>query len=153
MQIRPYQPADRDRLLDIWLEASRVGHAFLGEATLREQQALVRDTYLPLADNWVAEIDGRVEAFIGLLDGFIGGLFVDPQAHGSGLGRALVDHAGARLGPLTVSVYADNGQALAFYRRCGFVETTRKAQDDEGRPLAVVDMRRDPGADAFRQKP
>ncbi|MBN8944232.1 MAG: GNAT family N-acetyltransferase [Rhizobiales bacterium] len=153
MQIRPYQPADRDRLLAIWLDASRVGHGFLGEATLREQQAKVGDIYLPMADNWVAEIDGRVEAFIGLIDSFVGGLFVDPLAHGSGLGRALVEHAGARLGPLTVSVYADNGKALAFYHRCGFIETARKPEDDEGRPLEVVDMRRAPAAHAGAAQP
>lgn len=153
MQIRPYQPADRDRLLDIWLDASRVGHTFLGEATLSDQQAKVRDIYLPMADNWVAEIDGRAEAFIGLIDSFIGGLFVDPRAHGSGFGRALIAHAGARLGPLTVSVYADNAKALAFYRRCGFVETARKPADDEGRPLEVVDMRRVPDADAGSARP
>lgn len=142
MHIRDYRTADQDRVLDIWLEASRAGHAFLGEATLLEQQHKVRDVYLPAASNRVAEVNGRVEGFIGLLDNFIGGLFVDPKAHGSGIGRALVEDAAARAGDLTVTVYADNEKAVAFYRRCGFVELSRQADDGEGRPLVVVEMAR-----------
>lgn len=142
MHIRDYRSADQRRVLDIWLEASRAGHAFLGEATLLEQQHKVRDVYLPAARNRVAEVDGRVEGFIGLLDSFIGGLFVDPKAHGSGIGRALVEDAAALKGDLTVTVYADNERAVAFYRRCGFVELSRQEDDDGGRLLMVVEMAR-----------
>lgn len=142
MLIRPYASTDKTRLLDIWLEASRVGHPFLGEDDLLDQQRLVGDIYLPQADNWVAEVEGRPVGFIGLLDSFIGGLFVDPAVHGLGIGRALVEHSGARLGTLSVTVYADNEKGVAFYRRCGFEEVARADHDDEGRPLAVVEMRR-----------
>nr|WP_113537769.1 GNAT family N-acetyltransferase [Ensifer sp. SSB1] len=140
MTIRPWRPEEGDRLLAIWLAASRIGHPFLGEARLVEQQQVVRDTYLPMADNWVAEIDGKVVGFIGLIESFIGGLFVDPDIRGSGIGRALVEDAAARLGQLEVSVYADNQAAVDFYRRRGFVETARKETDDEGLPFAVIDM-------------
>jgi GNAT superfamily N-acetyltransferase len=142
MRIRPATTADHDRLLAIWLAASRAGHPFLGEDVLRDQMPKVRDLYLPMASNWIAENDSRIEGFIGLLDQFIGGLFVDPAAHGGGFGRALVEHAAARLGPLTVSVYAANDGAIAFYQRLGFVETARRPRDEEGRPFAVVDMAR-----------
>ncbi|MBZ7921338.1 GNAT family N-acetyltransferase [Ensifer adhaerens] len=140
MTIRPWRPEEGDRLLAIWLAASRIGHPFLGEARLVEQQQVVRDTYLPMADNWVAEIDGKVVGFIGLIESFIGGLFVDPDIRGSGIGRALVEDAASRLGQLEVSVYADNQAAVDFYHRRGFVETTRKETDDEGLPFAVIDM-------------
>jgi ribosomal protein S18 acetylase RimI-like enzyme len=142
MHIRPYSPADKDRLLDIWLAASRVGHPFIAEDELRQQQRIVGDIYLSQADNWVAELDGLPVGFIGLLDNFIGGLFVDPKMHGSGIGRSLVEHAAGRLGKLTVTVYADNQKGVGFYRRCGFEEISRADKDDEGRPLAVVEMRR-----------
>ncbi|WP_312361744.1 bifunctional class I SAM-dependent methyltransferase/GNAT family N-acetyltransferase [Ensifer sp.] len=140
--IRPYRAEDRDRLVDIWLAASRVGHPFLGEERLLVQLEMVRDTYLPMADNWVAEVDGRPAGFIGLIDSFIGGLFVDPQIHGAGIGRGLIEHAAERLGRLEVSVYADNGDAVEFYRRRGFVETGRQETDDEGLPFAVIHMAR-----------
>ncbi|WP_342457049.1 bifunctional class I SAM-dependent methyltransferase/GNAT family N-acetyltransferase [Ensifer adhaerens] len=140
--IRRWCPEEGERLLAIWLAASRIGHPFLGEARLVEQQQVVRDTYLPMADNWVAEIDGQVVGFIGLIENFIGGLFVDPDVLGAGIGRALVGDAAARLGQLDVSVYADNRAAVAFYLRLGFAETARKATDDEGLPFAVVEMTR-----------
>lgn len=142
MHIRPYSPPDKERLLDIWLMASRVGHPFLREDELLDQQQIVGDVYLDKADNWVAEIDGRPAGFIGLLDNFIGGLFVDPALHGSGIGRALVEHAAARNASLSLTVYADNEKGVGFYRRCGFEEVSRADQDDEGRPLVVVEMQR-----------
>ncbi|ODT08091.1 MAG: GNAT family N-acetyltransferase [Mesorhizobium sp. SCN 65-20] len=139
--IRAYSDAtDRDRLADIWLAASRVGHPFLSEADLLDQQAKVRDIYLPQAENWVVELNGKPVGFIGLIDDFIGGLFVDPSAHGRGLGQALVRHAARLKGNLDVEVYAANEPAVGFYRHLGFVESLRRAEDDEGRPLAVIRM-------------
>lgn len=141
--VRAYSDtADRMRLADIWLEASRVGHPFLAEEDLLAQQAEVRDIYLPQAENWVAEMNGQPAGFIGLIDNFIGGLFVDPGAHGLGLGKVLVLHAARLKGALEVEVYAGNASAVAFYQRMGFVELLRHAHDDQGRPLEVIRMRR-----------
>ena len=142
-KIRAYSDtSDRNRLAEIWLDASRVGHPFLSEADLLDQQAKVREIYLPQAENWVVELDGEPAGFIGLIDSFIGGLFVAPAAHGHGLGKALVLHAAALKGALDVEVYAANEAALGFYRRIGFVEVLRHSQDDEGRPFEVIRMRR-----------
>ncbi|MGF7004862.1 GNAT family N-acetyltransferase [Aminobacter sp. BE322] len=140
--IRAHTDADRERLAEIWLEASRVGHPFLPEADLLGQQAMVRDIYLSQAENWVAELDGKPVGFIGLIDAFIGGLFVTPSAHGHGLGKALVLHAAGLKGDLEVEVYAANDTAVGFYRRLGFAETLRHDEDDEGRRLQVIRMRR-----------
>ena len=54
-------------------------------------------------------------------------LFVDPAAHGQGVGRSLVEHAIARHGAITTDVNAQNPGALGFYRAMGFVETGRSA--------------------------
>lgn len=142
-KIRRYIPADRDATLAIWLEASRVGHGFLGEAELQKQKALVRDHYLDASETWLA-LDGDTPlGFIGLLDAFIGGLFVAPTAHGRGIGRQLVEHAATLKGALEVEVYAANREALGFYARCGFVESGRRPRDDEGRALEIVQLRRE----------
>lgn len=140
--IRAYSDAtDRAPLSDIWLAASRIGHPFMTEPDLLEQQARVREIYLPQAENWVIDLDGRPAGFIGLIDGFIGGLFVDPAAHGHGLGKALVRHAAGLKGALELEVYAENATAIGFYDRIGFVETERRIGDDDGRPLEVIRMR------------
>ncbi|PWK72817.1 GNAT family N-acetyltransferase [Aminobacter sp. AP02] len=142
-KIRAYfDTTDRNPLADIWLKASRVGHPFLTEADLVDQQAKVREIYLPQAENWVVELDGQPVGFIGLIDSFIGGLFVDPAAHGHGLGKALVAHAAQLKGSLDVEVYAENEAAVAFYDRIGFAEVLRKPHDDEGLLHEVIRMRR-----------
>ena len=81
----------------------------------RKQKALVRDHYLDASETWLA-LDGDTPlGFIGLLDAFIGGLFVAPAAHGRGIGRQLVEHAATLKGALEVEVYAANREALGFY--------------------------------------
>ncbi|MGV8546752.1 GNAT family N-acetyltransferase, partial [Pseudomonas aeruginosa] len=57
-KIRLYIPAYRDATLAIWLDASRVGHGFLGEAELQKQKSLVRDHYLDASETGLA-LDGE----------------------------------------------------------------------------------------------
>ena len=149
MHIRRYIPDDHSAALDIWLRASRVGHPFFSEAELAEQRKLVASVYLPRAENWVAlDEDERLLGFIGLLKSFIGGLFVDPCVHGRGVGRALIEHAAARKGRLTVEVYEANPIAPAFYNRMGFRLVRRRPFDDDGRPQPLLVLRRDPPGQA-----
>jgi putative acetyltransferase len=141
MIIRKADPADFDAMAQIWLEASRAGHPFLGEAVLDEQLATVRDVYFPQAENLLAE-EGAVIGFIGLLGNHIGGLFVSPSIHRRGIGRRLVEHAADRLGSLSVEVYEQNEAAVAFYLSCGFEPIGRKERDDDGRPFPLLRLTR-----------
>jgi GNAT superfamily N-acetyltransferase len=126
--------------MSIWRGASEAGHPFLDAGTLDADAVVVRDTYMPAAEITVAERDGTVIGFIALLGDLIGGLFVDPDAHRSGAGRALITDAIRRRGRLEVEVYAANPGARAFYAACGFVETGRRDIDDHGRPLPLIRM-------------
>ncbi len=75
-----------------------------------------------------------------MLGSFIGGLFVDPALHRSGIGRLLVEHAASLKGPLSLEVYALNAPARAFYVRLGFLDGTSRPMDDNGLPLEVIRM-------------
>ena len=142
MILRAYRDTDNTRLSAIWLAASEPVHGFLGAAELRRQQRLVAETYLPGSETWVAEEDAAPLGFIGLLDDFIGGLFVAPEAQGRGVGRALVEHALATRGRLALEVYEANPRARGFYARLGFVETGRREEDDRGKPFPLIRMER-----------
>ena len=142
MHVRRAAPGDATALLHIWLEASRVGHPFLGEEALQEQLPKLRDVYIPHADNWVAVEGDTILGFIGLVDNHVGGLFVAPAAHRRRVGRLLLDHASERLGELTVEVYEQNRSACSFYGSCGFEPIGRKELDDEGRALPLLRMKR-----------
>lgn len=141
MNLRPYEGShDLDRCMAIWRAASEVGHPFLDAATLDADAVVVRDTYMPAVEIFMAERAGTVVGFIALLGDLVGGLFVDPAAHRSGAGRALISDALRRKGLLEVEVYAANPCARAFYSACGFVETGRRDIDDHGRALPLIRM-------------
>lgn len=139
--IRAYEASDLPTLSAIWFKASQSAHAFLGSERLQRHRELVETVYLPDTEVWVATRNGKTVGFIGLIDSFIGALFVAPNAQGSGVGYALAAHALALKGRLELQVYQSNENALAFYRRLGFAETGRVDEDDEGLPFAVVKMR------------
>lgn len=138
--IRPVRADERAGLLGIWARAVDATHDFLTSEDRREIEALVAD-WLVEADLLVA-VDGadRPLAFMGLSETHIDALFVEPAAHGRGIGRALVEHAGR---PATVDVNEQNAGAVAFYRRLGFVQTGRSDTDDGGRPYPLLFLRRD----------
>ncbi len=141
-KIRAYQAAtDLEPLSIIWLDASLLAHAFIGENRLLEQRTLIETEYLPNAETWVACRSGEPAGFISLMDNFIGGLFVAPHHHGQEIGRMLVAHALELKGELLLEVYTDNRRALSFYKTLGFKELSRRATDDEGMPFENVRMR------------
>lgn len=140
--IRAYDEArDLHALSTIWFEASRLAHAFIGERRLSEQRILIEKEYLPNSETWVACLDGLPVGFISLLGTFVGGLFVTPSRQGLGIGQALIAHALALKGELELEVYTENAQAFRFYKSQGFIELSRRAEDDERQPFENARMR------------
>lgn len=118
--IRPYRETDVEDLLEVWERASRLAHPFLSEDFMEKERADIRNAYLPVAETWVWEEDGRVVGFMSLLGNEVAGLFVLPSRHRSGIGRAFIDHARDLRGELEVEVFKENAIGRAFYSRCGF---------------------------------
>ncbi|AUQ54775.1 GNAT family N-acetyltransferase [Phaeobacter sp. HS012] len=140
LTIRPYDTEDNAVLTDIWYSASRVAHHFLGEGKLQEQRSLISKLYLPQAETWVACIDGAPVGFMGLMNNFVGGIFVSPEAQGKGVGQALIAYGLELKGGLNLDVYALNTRTCEFYKRLGFVETDRRSTDKEGLPFEEISM-------------
>ncbi|WP_219993615.1 GNAT family N-acetyltransferase [Asticcacaulis tiandongensis] len=142
MTIRRYRADDTLRLGQIWLEASSLSHAFFSPDILKVQHQQVCDLYLPHSETWVLETEGKLLGFVGLIDRFVGGLFVSPEVQGSGIGRLLMMHALRMKGKLELDVYSLNTGAVAFYNRLEFQETGRRPTDDQGYPFEVIRMKR-----------
>lgn len=142
IKIRCFRSEDSASLCSIWYAASRSSHSFLPEALLLAQMEQIAEKFLPETEVWVAESDVGILGFIGLMDHFIGGLFIAPQAQGKGIGGRLLDHAMQRKGRLALEVYAANRRAVAFYRRKGFCGVRRRAIDDNGLPFPLILMQR-----------
>ena len=139
--IRRSRPEDGGRVIDVWRAAVDATHQFLSR---EDRQAIDEEVQvlLPQMRLWLA-VDGhdRAFAFMGLTDSNLDALFVHPDHHDRGVGRSLVEHALARHPVLTVDVNEQNGRALGFYERLGFVRTGRSSTDEQGRCYPLLHLR------------
>ncbi len=78
--IRAQRPADRERVLALWLASTTAGHPFIRPDYWRASLPIVRDVYLPGACTWVEEENDALRGFISVMhEKFIGALFVAPH--------------------------------------------------------------------------
>ncbi|WP_176085982.1 GNAT family N-acetyltransferase [Martelella sp. HB161492] len=141
-EIRRLLATDTEALCGIWHDASIRSHSFLPADLLADQRRIIAERFLGEAECWVAACGQTPFGFIGLIDDFVGGLFVDPHVQGHGIGSALLDHALSLRGRLALEVYARNERAIAFYRRHGFCGIRRRETDDNGLPFALILMQK-----------
>lgn len=138
--IRASRPDDGNRVVEIWRAAVDATHDFLRPEDRQAIGVEVR-AYLPQAPLWLAvDVNDDPVGFMGLTADEMDSLFVCPDWHGRGVGRALVMHALTLRSTLTSTVNEQNHGARAFYLRLGFVETGRSERDDQGRPYPLVHL-------------
>jgi putative acetyltransferase len=130
--IRKYQDLDLDAVLSSWENASRLAHPFLTDQYFEHEKQIIPETHLPDADTWVAEIDHQVVGFVALIDNEVGAIFVQPEFHGKGVGRALMDKAQELHADLEVEVFSRNLIGREAYSRYGFVMIAATTHGDTG---------------------
>lgn len=133
--IRQYTEADLSGVLSSWENASKIAHPFLSEEFLDKERYNIPNVYLPNADTWVADVNGAVVGFIALIGNEVGGIFVEPEFHGRGLGKALMDKAQEIHGNLEVEVFQANSIGCKFYSRYGFEPLMEKKHGETGNTL------------------
>lgn len=145
MSLRPYQTQDCAALLEVWYRSAALAHRFLPAAHFAQERLAIATQYLPVAETWVYEHQGRIVGFVSLIEAEggseVGGLFVDPDWQGRGIGQALMNHAVARKGTLTVAVFEQNALGQRFYERYGFVEIGRSRHSETGFSLVHMQYR------------
>ena len=138
--IRKYKAQDTDALVTIWREASAVAHPFLAADFIEQEADNLRNMYFPHAQTWVIEESEKPVGFIAMIENEIGGLFLAPNCHGKGYGKAMVDHVVAIKGQLCVDVFEKNTLGRKFYDRYGFVETERYKHESSGEETIKMAM-------------
>lgn len=106
-------------MVRIWYDASVIAHTFAPASFWASYKSAMKEKYLPLAENYVFEQDGKVAGFISLVGEVVCALFVAPKVQGTGAGKALLEHAKALKGRLSLKVYRDNKKAVLFYEKNG----------------------------------
>jgi len=120
VNIRQYEKPDLEAVLNSWEVATRLAHEFMTDEFIAQERKNTAEIYLPNTDTWVAELDGEVKGFIALMGNEVGAIFLQPEYHGMGVGKALMDKAQELLGDLEVEVFKENLIGLKFYSRYGF---------------------------------
>ena len=129
------------QLVNVWERSVRATHTFLSEAEVAEIKPFVPQALTGVETLVVAEKDGVPVGFMGVQDGRLEMLFLDPAERGHGLGRRLLEHGVERLDVTELTVNEQNPQAVGFYEHLGFKTYRRTETDEEGRPYPLLYMR------------
>ncbi|WP_071131227.1 GNAT family N-acetyltransferase [Enterococcus timonensis] len=129
--IRKMQNADLNTVADIWLDTNISAHNFISKQYWNENFEIVKEMLLQ-AEVYVYEDKNEIQAFIGLSDNYVAGIFVCSDAQSSGIGKQLLDFVKSIKKQLTLSVYQKNTQAIKFYQREKFTIQSEKIDEETG---------------------
>lgn len=78
---------------------------------------------------------------MGVEDGALEMLFIDPEERGKGLGRRLLRLGIESYGVRRLAVNEQNPRAAGFYEHMGFEAYARSETDEQGNPYPILYMR------------
>ncbi len=137
----PLRAEEIDQTVEVWERSVRATHDFVSEADIEFFRPLVRAELPTLPVFVVRDSEGKVAGFIGVSEGNVESLFIDPAWRGQGVGRRLMEYAINVLNATTVDVNEQNDQAVGFYLRMGFEVIARSELDGLGKPYPLLHMR------------
>ena len=131
-----------EKLIDVWERSVRETHLFLSNEEIEEIKNFV-PIALKSVSHLIIENDakGTPIAFMGVDDGKLEMLFIDPRERGKGLGRKLLEHGITNYGVKEVVVNEQNPQAKGFYEHMGFKVYERSEIDEQGNPYPILFMK------------
>ncbi|MGH1456831.1 MAG: GNAT family N-acetyltransferase [Alphaproteobacteria bacterium] len=128
--IRHYKDTDLSAVMSAWESANALAHPFLEKGFVDKLRHDIPNIYLPNADVWVSEYNGKVVGFIALIENEVGAIFVDTQFHKLGIGKTLMDKAVSLHPKLEVDVFTDNAMGRRFYSSYGFTQMLEKTHEE-----------------------
>lgn len=118
--IRKFDINELEAVMEIWLDTNIKAHDFIHTSYWKANYDLVKEM-LPDATIFVYEDNNQVQGFIGLMDDYIAGIFVNSDSQSKGIGKALLNYVKESNSELSLQVYKKNFRATNFYLREGFV--------------------------------
>lgn len=135
-------PALINQLLTVWETAVTATHAFLQPPEIAQIKQFVPEALNQVPHLIVVTTDEHLPvAFMGITDHHLDMLFVAADYRGQGIGTQLMHTAQTNYRVTTVTVNAENPQALGFYQHLGFEKVTYQSRDEQGGPHPVLGLR------------
>ncbi|WP_300042249.1 acetyltransferase [uncultured Paracoccus sp.] len=141
LAFRPSTDRDLPRVMEIWRRAVDATHHFLAPVDKSAIEAELIKFFPQVSLQLAVDVAGEPQGFMFLHDGHLEALFIDPDQHGMGIGKALISRAIAAHPELTTDVNEQNPEALGFYEHIGFARTGRSSHDGQGRPYPIIHLR------------
>ena len=119
-KLNRFSDRDLEQLAQIWLNGNLQAHSFIPAQYWKNQFVNIKKM-LPEANIFVYRNNETIVGFLGELDGYIAGLFVDMNYRNQGVGSRLINYLKQINDKLTLSVYVDNINAVNFYENKDFI--------------------------------
>ena len=119
-KLNSFSDRDLEQLAQIWLNGNLQAHSFIPAQYWKNQFVNIKKM-LPEANIFVYRNNETIIGFLGELDGYIAGLFVDMNYRNQGVGSLLINYLKQINDKLTLSVYVDNINAVNFYENKDFI--------------------------------
>lgn len=129
--IREFQIADTEQVMKLWLAGNEEAHSFVQEEYWRSHFNEVQEALLQ-AKVFVYDIDGNIQGFIGMINEYIAGIFVDKDYRSTGIGTQLLTFVKQKYDTLSLNVYQKNSRAVTFYYREGFSILSEGVDENTG---------------------
>jgi len=127
--IRKFKNKDIEEVMEIWLETNIKAHKFIDRKYFENYYEQVRNE-IQKSEIYVYEKEGKVVGFLGIVEGYIAGIFVKDNMQNNGIGKLLINECKKKYNKLTLNVYEKNEKAVKFYIREGFYVINKKVEDE-----------------------
>ncbi|MEN6349121.1 MAG: N-acetyltransferase [Syntrophomonas sp.] len=129
--IRRFKIDELDIVMKIWLESNIKAHDFISKSYWQGNYEVVKEM-LPNATIFIYEDNSIIQGFVGLMEGYIAGIFINESSRSQGLGKALLDYVKANRSELSLQVYKKNARAVKFYLREDFAVSKEQIDENTG---------------------
>jgi putative acetyltransferase len=98
---------------------------------------------LPNSTIFIFEDNNIIQGFIGLVENYIAGIFINVNSQSKGIGKELIDYVKENHSELSLHVYEMNIRAVKFYRREDFVVSDKQIDENTGEIELVMNWTKD----------
>lgn len=129
--IREFQVSDTEQVMQLWLAGNEDAHPFIPKSYWHSHFIKVQEELLQ-AKIFVYDTNGEIQGFIGMVNEYIAGIFVDKNCRSCGIGKQLLTYVKQKHDSLSLGVYQKNTRAVSLYLREGFSILSEGVDDATG---------------------